>query len=128
MTSITFLCLEEPSVMKMISVSILNVVPFSFLPCLPFSGNAHVHNAAMSFRVHHYIGSWETFRLRGEKIFKERNNVRNTVVDNTTPQYSSPEHRTWLSQFVKLVGKEKALDLTQRIRLRELEELEKNFL
>jgi len=54
--------------------------------------------------------------------------VHSAVVDNTTPQYSSPENLTWLSQFVKLVGKEKALDLTQRIRLHEVWELEKNFL
>mmetsp|Transcript_34442 Transcript_34442/g.70454 ORF Transcript_34442/g.70454 Transcript_34442/m.70454 type:complete len:450 (-) Transcript_34442:107-1456(-) len=91
-------------------------------------GNAHVHNAAMSFRVHHYVGSWESFRLRGEKLFKERNNLHSAVVDNTTPQYSSPENLTWLSQFVKLVGKEKALDLTQRIHLHEVWELEKKFL
>ena len=66
---------------------------------------------------------------RGEKLFKERNNLHHsTVVDNTTPQYSSPENLTWLTQFVKLVGKEKALDLTQRIYLHEVWELEKNFL
>jgi len=50
------------------------------------------------------------------------------VVDHTTPQFSSPENLTWLSQFVKLVGKEKALDLTQRIRLREEWEAERNLL
>jgi hypothetical protein len=83
----------------------------------------------MSFRIHHYVGSWESFRLRGEEQFKARNNLFKTVVvDNTTPHYSSPENRPWLSQFVKLVGKEKALDLTQRIRIREEWELEKNFL
>jgi len=104
-----------------------SMFPFSFfLFPTPLSGNAHVHNAAMSFRVHHYVGSWESFRL---KLFKERNNLHHsTVVDNTTPQYSSPENLTWLSQFVKLVGKEKALDLTQRIHLHEVWELEKNFL
>jgi len=110
-----------------------SMFPFSFfLFPTPLSGNAHVHNAAMSFRVHHYVGSWESFRLRGEKLFKERNKLdlvhHSAVVDNTTPQYSSPENLTWLSQFVKLVGKEKALDLTQRIRLHEVWELEKNFL
>lgn len=94
------------------------------------SGNAYVHNAAMSFRIHHYIGSWETWRLRGSKEqFNERNRFKmGAVVDRTTPQFSSPENRTWLSQFVKLVGKEKALDLTQRLRLREEWEAERNLL
>ena len=94
------------------------------------SGNAHVHNAAMSFRIHHYIGSWETWRLRGTKEqFDERNRFKKgVVVDHTTPQFSSPENLTWLSQFVKLVGKEKALALTQIIRLGEELEAEKNFL
>ena len=87
----------------------------------------------MSFRVHHYIGSWESFRLRGrrgtEEEFQNRNNHHKQIVlDNTTPRYSSPDNRTWLSQFAKLVGKEKALDLTQRIRLREEWKVEQNFL
>eukprot|EP00985_Skeletonema_marinoi_P017071 scaffold9279_cov150-Skeletonema_marinoi.AAC.2 len=56
---------------------------------IDLSWNAYVHNAAMSFRVHHYIGSWETFRqpgfdARGKDMFDKRNNVRDLVVDNTT--------------------------------------------
>jgi len=86
--------------------------------------NAYVHNAAMSFRVHHYIGSWETFRqpgfdARGKDMFDKRNNVRDLVVDNTTPRYSPSGDSTWLTQFAKLVGKEKALELTQKMRIRE---------
>lgn len=94
------------------------------------SGNGYVHNAAMSFRVHHYIGSWETFRQpgfdrRGKSFFNQRNSIRNVVVDNTTPRYSSTENSTWLTQFSKLVGKEKALQLTQEIRIREEEKMDK---
>ena len=84
----------------------------------------------MSFRVHHYIGSWETFRrpgfdARGRGVFDKRNNVKNLVVDNTTPRYSSSENSTWLTQFAKLVGKEKALELSQKIRVREEMEMDK---
>jgi hypothetical protein len=80
--------------------------------------------------VHHYIGSWETFRQpgfdrRGKSFFNQRNSIRNVVVDNTTPRYSSTENSTWLTQFSKLVGKEKALQLTQEIRIREEEEMDK---
>jgi hypothetical protein len=94
------------------------------------SGNAYVHNAAMSFRVHHYIGSWETFRQpgfdrRGKSFFKQRNREKNVVVDNTTPRYSPTDNSTWLTQFSKLVGKEKALQLTQEIRIREELEMDK---
>lgn len=84
----------------------------------------------MSFRVHHYIGSWETFRqpgfdTRGKEFFEKRNNVKNLVVDNTTPRYSPSENSTWLAQFAKLVGKEKALKLSQRTRIREEIEMDK---
>lgn len=84
----------------------------------------------MSFRIHHYIGSWETWRLRGGKEqFNKRNKFKmGTVIDHTTAQFSSPEDLTWLSQFVKLVGKETALELTQRIRLREEWNAERNLL
>lgn len=84
----------------------------------------------MSFRVHHYIGSWETFRQpgfdrRGKSFFKQRNREKNVVVDNTTPRYSPTDNSTWLTQFSKLVGKEKALQLTQEIRIREELEMDK---
>lgn len=84
--------------------------------------NAWVHNAAMSFRVHHYVGSFETFRRPGfdsrdKSTFDQRSNQRNLVVDNTTTRYSLEENGTWLTQFAKLVGKDKALDLTQRARI-----------
>ncbi len=84
----------------------------------------------MSFRVHHYVGSWETFRqpgldLRGENLFRKRNNIRDLVIDNTTPRYSPSGNSTWLTQFVNLVGKDKALELTQKIRIREELEMDK---
>ena len=93
----------------------------------------YVSNAAMSFRVHHYIGSWESFRSpgfdkRGRSVFNERNDQHNLVVDNTTSLYTSKDNRTWLSQFANLVGKEKALDLTERIRIREELEVEKKII
>ncbi|KAK1742177.1 hypothetical protein QTG54_006742 [Skeletonema marinoi] len=92
-------------------------------------GNAWVENFMMSFRVHHYVGSWESFRLRGHELFVQRNNQSGWVVDNTTPQYTAKEGtRTWLSQFTMLVGSEKALDLTERIRVREEREVEQIFI
>ena len=98
--------------------------------CQHLSHNAYVHNALMSFRVHHYVGSWETFRqpgfdTRGKGFFEKRNNVKNLVVDHTTPRYSSSGNCTWLTQFAKLVGKEKALELSQKIRIREEMEMDK---
>jgi len=96
--------------------------------------NAYVHNAVMSFRVHHYVGSWETFRkpgvdIRGKKNFNQRNKVKGLVLDKTTTRYFAEDAKstTWLTQFVKLVGKEKALELTQQIRVHEELEMEKMF-
>lgn len=87
---------------------------------------AYPDNFKLSFRVHHYVGSWESFRLRGVELFKQRNYQERWVVDDTTPQYTAKEGtRTWLSQFATLVGgKEKALELTEKIRLREEREVE----
>ena len=101
-----------------------------FCYCQHLSNNAYVHNAAMSFRVHHYVGSWETFRqpgldVRGKSLFQKRNSISNLVVDNTTPRYSSSGNSTWLTQFANLVGKDKALELTQEIRIREELEMDK---
>eukprot|EP00984_Skeletonema_dohrnii_P014085 scaffold5889_cov85-Skeletonema_dohrnii-CCMP3373.AAC.3 len=92
-------------------------------------GNAYVDNFMMSFRVHHYVGSWESFRLRGYELFMQRNYQPRWVVDNTTPQYTAKEGtRTWLSQFAMLVDSEKALNLTERIRVREEREVEQIFI
>ncbi len=92
-------------------------------------GRAFVDNFHMSFRVHHYVGSWESFRMRGLDLFKERNYQPRWVADNTTPQYTAKDGtRTWLAQFATLVGsKEKALELTERIRVREEREVEQYF-
>ena len=81
----------------------------------------------MSFRVHHYVGSWETFRSpgfdsRGLSSFNSRSNQKNVVMDSLTPGYS--RNTTWLTKFAHLVGKENALALTQEIRVHEEKELE----
>jgi hypothetical protein len=52
-------------------------------------------------------------------VFDKRNNEKNLVVDNTTPRYSLTGKSNWMTQFVKIVGREKALELTQRMRIRE---------
>ena len=61
--------------------------------------------------------------MRGKAFFEKRNSVKNLVVDDTTPRYS-PSGKTWLTQFVKLVGKEKAVELTQNTRVREQLEMD----
>ena len=48
-------------------------------------------------------------------MFKARNNEQNIVQDNTT---GFSKDTTWLARFVDLVGKDDALLLTQRARLR----------
>ena len=90
--------------------------------------NGQAHSFEKSFRVHHYVGSWESFvspgfDARGISSFKERNNQQNLVVDDTTPGYRRYNGTTWISRFAQLVGVERALALTQSARMRE--ELEK---
>ena len=85
----------------------------------------------MPFRVHHYVGSWETFRqpgydARGKSLFDRRNKGKKWF-DETTPRFSSKENSTWLKQFAKLVGTEKALALTQTARIREELNMEQLF-
>ena len=80
------------------------------------------------FRVHHYVGSWEAFRkpgldIRGRGTFDKRNNVKELVEDSTIMSSS------WLDKFTRLVGgKEKALELTQTIRLREEKEMARRIM
>lgn len=117
-------------VWRIIPCPICCLTSFLLPPPTSPSHNAYVHNAAMSFRVHHYVGSWETFRqpgfdARGKGHFNKRNGVKNVVADNTTPRYSSSYNGTWLTEFTKLVGKEKALELTQSIRIREELEMDR---
>jgi len=52
---------------------------------------AFVYNFKLSFRVHHNVGSWESFRQRGLELFYQRNYQKRWVVDNTTPQYTAKE-------------------------------------
>lgn len=79
--------------------------------------NVWPDNKLMPFRVLHYVGSWEAFRSigfdpRGRSYFDKRNNEKKLVEDNTMT--------TWLDKFALLVGsKEKAIELTEAIRLRE---------
>ena len=47
------------------------------------------------------------------------------VVDNTTPQYIRQVEMVLLTQFAKLVGKEKTLEQTQKIRISEELEMDK---
>ena len=86
------------------------------------TGNGgYAHNSGNSLRVHHYIGSWESFRQpgfdnRGLNAFRKRNDFdeEEIVFDNKT---GFSKGITWLARFVDLVGKDKALSLTQRARL-----------
>ena len=77
-------------------------------------GRAFVRNEVMSFRVHHYVGSWETFQSpgfdsRGRHVFYSRNHqVVAMEVDDSLCQ--------WLTSFVDLVGKEKAYRVTEGAR------------
>jgi hypothetical protein len=85
----------------------------------------------MPFRVHHYVGSWETFRqpgydARGKSLFDRRNKGEKWF-DETTPRFSSKENSTWVKQFAKLVGTKKALALTQSARTREELKMEQLF-
>jgi hypothetical protein len=83
-------------------------------------------NKVMPFRVHHYVGSWEAFRSpgfdpRGRSYFDKRNNVKNTVEDSTMS--------IWLDKFATLVGgREKAIELTQQLRLHEELEMERKII
>jgi hypothetical protein len=74
---------------------------------------AHVDNSAMSFRAHHYVGSWETFRSpgydkQGVRTFEHRNKQDAQEEDDTM--------RPWLSRFVDSVGTETAFAVTEGVR------------
>jgi hypothetical protein len=90
------------------------------------ASNAFPDNKVMPFRVHHYVGSWEAFRSpgfdpRGRSYFDKRNNVKETVEDSTMS--------TWLDKFVTLVGgRQKAIELTQRLRLHAELEMERKIM
>lgn len=86
---------------------------------------AYVHNAERSFRVHHYVGSLESNPWRAKIYFDERNQQKHITVDNSTPRYSTEDNSSWLTQFTKLVGKDKALKLTQNSRIRAQKEMER---
>ncbi len=83
-------------------------------------------NKDMPFRVHHYVGSWETFRspgfdIRSRSRFDQRNNLKNTPVKDNTMS-------AWLNKFAALVGGvDKVIELTQSLRLREELEMERKI-
>ncbi len=84
------------------------------IPKLCTGSNVFPNNKVMPFRVHHYVGSWEAFRSpgfdpRGRSYFDKRNNVKNTVQDSTMS--------AWLDRFTLLVGADKAIEMTQTLRL-----------
>uniref|UniRef100_A0A7S2PI85 Glycosyltransferase family 92 protein n=1 Tax=Skeletonema marinoi TaxID=267567 RepID=A0A7S2PI85_9STRA len=88
--------------------------------------NVFPDNKIMPFRVHHYVGSWEAFRSpgfdpRGRSYFDKRNNVGDTVRDNTMS--------AWLDKFTTLVGgAEKVIEMTQKFRLHAELEMERKIL
>lgn len=80
------------------------------------------YNAMNSFRVHHYVGRWESFRqpgadFRGYDTFLKRSNEKNVVYDNTTG-FSKDTNTSWLARFMSIVGREKAISLTHEAILR----------
>ena len=61
------------------------------------------------------VGTWETFRrpgydARGRAMFDKRNSVQGAFLDESADT-------TWLTEFINQVGREKALALTQQLRL-----------
>ena len=81
--------------------------------CTAHTGFAY--NGMNLFRVHHYLGSWLTFRPLGEDVlganrFQERNMEPNIAFDNTT---GFDGKTSWLARFIRLVGAEKARALTE---------------
>mmetsp|Transcript_44856 Transcript_44856/g.94105 ORF Transcript_44856/g.94105 Transcript_44856/m.94105 type:complete len:408 (+) Transcript_44856:54-1277(+) len=90
--------------------------------------NAYAHKSEMSFRVHHYVGTWESFRRPGSdaqslRKFEQRNSMGYSEVDNV----ASMQKSLWLSEFVLRVGIKRAFDLTQQLRIEAEEEMGKFF-
>jgi len=86
------------------------------------------YNGMNLFRVHHYLGSWLSFRpfgldVLGGNRFQERNMEPNVVFDNATG-FDGKTNTSWLARFASLVGTEKAYSLTEEaILLAEREKL-----
>jgi len=83
-----------------------------------------VHNSENSLRVHHYVGSWESFRRpgfdsRGASTFLQRNKIGDAIVDKTTGMGGGD--LTWLARFVMTVGTNSAFNTTQKAIIREME-------
>jgi len=61
-------------------------------------------------RVHHYLGSWETYNSR-----KDIRRTREKFEENGNVNFGSDDDiRSWLTSFVDLVGAEKALILLEK--------------
>ena len=80
-----------------------------------------VKNAEGSYRVYHYTGSIESFLRpgydsRGKATFEKRQKYEVGGEDDTL--------RPWLARFVKLVGKETALEVTEKVRRHATQEMQ----
>ena len=65
------------------------------------------------------------FPWRAKKYFDERDQQEHKTVDNSTPRYSTGDNSSWLTQFTKLVAKDKVLKLTQNSLIRAQKEMER---
>ena len=74
--------------------------------CVP---NAFPFISESVLRIHHYIGQLESFINKPESSFHERNSMVNASL-------SDDSIRGWLKAFVDIVGKQKALELTEGLR------------
>ena len=65
---------------------------------------------AYSIHVHHNIGNFEMFMnlkpLRSRLVFDQKSSKIGRCIRDTTKVY-------WLKEFIKLVGKDKALEITE---------------
>ena len=98
--------------------------------CTAYSGWAY--NGMNLFRVHHYLGSWLSFRPLGIDVlggfrFQERNKKygKNIIFDTTTG-FDRKTNTSWLARFISTVGIKKARALTEAAI--ELSEREKRLL
>lgn len=88
--------------------------------CTANSGWAY--NGMNLFRVHHYLGSWLSFRplgidllgVQGGNRFQERNKKYGTnIIFDTTTGLDGKTNTSWLSRFISAVGIKAARALTE---------------
>ena len=83
-----------------------------FKECLPDATRASAHNNLTSIHTHHYTGTLETFYRPGDPFRTYENFVRRNTFWWGLNQYDD-SMKPWLKEFVKLVGRDNALQLTQ---------------